>query len=81
MNSEKYTFQTELMFDIKKDINESNNLLISVDKSRNTYIMQKDVYNKYVRENITKIYKRSTAKSLKYQFQIEITSREVSYWW
>ena len=81
MNSEKYTFQTELMFDIKKDINESNNLLISVDKSRNTYIMQKDVYNKYVRENITKIYKRSTAKSLKYQLQIEITSREVSYWW
>ena len=81
MNSEKYTFQTELMFDIKKDINESNNLLISVDKSRNTYIIQKDVYNKYVRENITKIYKRSTAKSLKYQLQIEITSREVSYWW
>ena len=47
------------MSDIKK-INESNNLLIPFDKSRNIYIIQRDDYNKYVRENVTKIYERST---------------------
>ena len=61
------------MSDIKK-INDSNELLIPADKSRNIYIyiyiyiMQKDNYNKYVRDNVTKTYKRSTAnKSYKYQ--------------
>ena len=56
------------MSDIKK-INESNELLIPADKSRNIYIyiyiyiyiMQKDDYNKYVRDNVIKTYKRTTA--------------------
>ena len=55
----KCTFQTKLMSDIKK-INESNKLLIPADKSRNIYIMQKNDYNKYVSDNVTKTYKRTT---------------------
>ena len=56
----KYTFQTKLMSDIKK-IYESNDLLIPPYKSRNIYIIQKDDYNKYVRHDVTKTYKHSTA--------------------
>ena len=58
------TFQTKLTWDIKK-INESNELLIPADKSRNIYIMQKDDYNKYIKDNVTKTCKRSTADRLK----------------
>ena len=60
----KCTFQTKLMSDIKK-INESNVLLISADKSRNVYLIQKDDYNKYVRDSVTKTYKHSTANKVK----------------
>ena len=49
----------------RKKINESNELLIHADKSRNIYIIQKDDYNKYVRDNVTKTYKRSTANRVK----------------
>ena len=52
------------MSDIKK-INESNELLIHADKSRNVYIILKDDYNKCVRDNVTKTYKRSTANRVK----------------
>ena len=47
------------MSDIKK-INESKELLIPADKSRNIYFMQKNDYNKYVNDNVTKTYKRTT---------------------
>ena len=59
------TFQTKLISEIKKR-NESNDLSIPADKSRNIYIyiVQKDDYNKYVRDNVTKTYKRSTAIEL-----------------
>ena len=60
----KCTFQTKLTWDIKKT-NESNELLIPADKSRNIYIMQKDDYNKYIKDNVTKTCKRSTADRLK----------------
>ena len=30
-----------------------------------TYIMQEDDYNKYIRDNVTKAYKRSTANIVK----------------
>ena len=52
------TFQTKLISEIKKR-NESNDLSIP-----DIYIMQKDDYNKYVRDNVTKTYKRSTAIEL-----------------
>ena len=60
----KYTFQTKLISDIKK-INESNQLSIPADNSRNIYIRQKDDYYKHVRDHVTKTYKRSTANRLK----------------
>ena len=60
----KCTFQTKLMPEIKK-INESNELLIPANKSRNVYIIQKDDYNKYVRDSVTKTFKRSTANRVK----------------
>ena len=51
------------MSDIKK-INENRGLLIPADKSRNIYIIQKDDYNKYVRDSVTKTCKRSTANKV-----------------
>ena len=60
----KCTLQTKLMSDIKK-INGSNNFLIPAGKSRNIYTTQKDDYSKYVRDNVTKTYKRSTANRVK----------------
>ena len=55
----KCAFQTKLMSDIK-NIHESNELLIPAGKSKNLYIIHKDNYNRYVRDNATKISKRST---------------------
>ena len=56
------------MSDIKK-INDSNKLIIPADKSKNIYIyiyiMQNNDYNKYVRDNVTKMYKHSTANRAK----------------
>ena len=42
--------------------------------------MKNDNYNKYVRDNVTKTYKRSTAnKSYKFQLSIKIIGRKVIY--
>ena len=60
----KCAFQTKLMLNIK-GIKESNELLIPADKSRNIYIVQDDDYKEYVRDNVTKIYKHSTANRYK----------------
>ena len=60
----KCTFQTKLMSGIKK-INESNEFLIPAGKWRNIYIMHKDDYSKYVRDSVTKTYKRSTTNGFK----------------
>ena len=60
----KCTFQTKLMSHIKK-INESNELLIPADKSRNIYTIQKDDCSKYVRDSATKTYKHYTANRVK----------------
>ena len=50
------------MSDIKK-MNESNKLIIPADKSKK-YIQNND-YSKYVRDNVTKTYKHSTANRAK----------------
>ena len=52
----KNEFQTKLSKDIKK-IKNSKKLFINADKSRNTYEMNKEEYEKYLLENVTKIYK------------------------
>ena len=42
-----------------------NELLIPTPKSRNIFIIQKDDYNKYVRDYVTQTYKCSTANRVK----------------
>ena len=48
------TFQEKLKKDIQK-IRQSNHLFVSVDKSRNIYIMNKEDYEKLMHEGITKV--------------------------
>ena len=50
--------------DIKR-INSTDKVLIPADKSRNIYQIDKNDYNKFLRENVTKTYKRSTANQVK----------------
>ena len=57
------SFQKNLNDDIKR-INTSKKILVKVDKSRNIYQLDKDDYKKYLRENITRTYKKSTKKRL-----------------
>ena len=54
-------FQKNLNDDIKR-INTSKNVLPKADKSRNIYQLDKDVYRKYLCENITKTYKKPIKK-------------------
>ena len=42
-----------------KTIKHTKELLINADKSSNVYKMDKDTYKKYLRENVTEIYKKS----------------------
>ena len=51
-------FQTKLLKDIKK-IKNSKKVFVNADKSRNTYEMTKEKYEKYLLENVTKIFKRT----------------------
>ena len=46
-----------------KVINNTKEVLVNVDKSTNTYEMNKNEYNKYLTENITKTYKKSKIRS------------------
>ena len=41
-------------------INNTKEVLVNADKSTNTYKMNKNAYNKYLTENITKTYKKPT---------------------
>ena len=47
---------------LKDDVNVINNTkeVVNADKSTNTYKMNKNAYNKYLTENITKTYKKPT---------------------
>ena len=61
-------FQSKLQEDLKI-VKQSKNIFISVDKSTNIYVMGKDDYNRYIREKITKTYKktdRTKVKSINY---------------
>ena len=48
-----------------KEIKVSNKMFVSADKSRHIYKMEKDEYNKLLRHNITKTYKKSNGKKLR----------------
>ena len=45
-------------------INTTEKVLAKADQSRNIYQLDKNDYKKYLRENITKTYKKSTKKRL-----------------
>ena len=56
-------FQSKLHTDIKI-VKQSKNIFISADKSTNICAMEKDDYNQYLRENITKTFKKQTEEKL-----------------
>ena len=56
-------FQSKLHTDIKI-VRQSKNIFISADKSTNICAMEKDDYNQYLRENITKTFKNQTEEKL-----------------
>ena len=51
-------FQEKLKYDITK-IRSSKKVIVPADKTRNLYKMEKEDYNKFSSENITKTYKKS----------------------
>ena len=55
----KNNFLSKLKDDVKV-INNTKEVLVNVDKSTNTYKRNKNAYNKYLTENITKTYKKPT---------------------
>ena len=57
-------FQMRLRDDIK-EIEASNKMLVSADKWRYIYKMEKDEYKKLLRDNITKTYKKSNGKKFR----------------
>ena len=56
-------FLSKLKDDVKV-INNTKQVLVNADKSNNTYKMNKNAYNKYLTENITKTYKKTNKKRL-----------------
>ena len=60
----KNKFQSMLNEDIKR-INSTDKVLIPANKHRNIYQIDKGDYNKFLRDNVTKTYKRSTANQVK----------------
>ena len=56
----KCSFQSKLNSDIKKKIKKADTLLIPADKTTNVYTMNPSSYDKLIKENITKTYKKSS---------------------
>ena len=57
--------KNRFLLKLKEDVKTTKNtkeLLINADKSSNIYKMDKDTYKKYLRENVTKAYKKSNRK-------------------
>ena len=55
-------FQDKLRRDVKR-INSSKKVLVFADKTRNVYEMGRDQYEKLLRENITKTYRKADEKT------------------
>ena len=63
---------------LKNDINEiktCNKILVTADKSRNLYKVEKEQYQKLFKENITKTYKKSTNKKIE---KINYTAKQIT---
>ena len=58
----KSNFQRKLDADIKSKIKKPISLLIPADKTTNYYEMNTSAYNKLIKENVTKTYKKSSGK-------------------
>ncbi|KAL9986499.1 hypothetical protein ACROYT_G000660 [Oculina patagonica] len=58
----KSNFQRKLDADINNKIKKPNSLLIPADKTTNYYEMNTTAYNKLIKENVTKTYKKSSGK-------------------
>ena len=58
----KSCFQRKLDADIKNKIKKPDSLLIPADKTTNYYAMNTTAYNKLIKENVTKTYKKSDSK-------------------
>ncbi|KAL9976708.1 hypothetical protein ACROYT_G014035 [Oculina patagonica] len=58
-NDTKCSFQGKLNCDIKNKIKRSDTLLIPADKTTNFYAMNPFSYDKLIKENVTKTYKKS----------------------
>ena len=56
----KCNFQNQMNSDIKNKIKEPNSLLIPEDKTTNYYTMNPASYDKLIKENVTKTYKKSS---------------------
>ena len=56
--SSQNEFQKKLKEDIKL-INSSKNIFLSADKTQNIYEIKKEDYEKIIRENVTKTYKKT----------------------
>ena len=73
-------FQDKLKRDVKC-INSSKNVLVFADKTRNVYEMGKDQYEKLLRENITKTYRKaddSTEENIGHELKDITNKLEVS---
>ena len=73
-------FQTKLRSDIQK-VNASDKVLVFAEKTRNVYQMEKDEYEKLLRENITKTYKKAnenTADLINTEFNSFNTDLDIS---
>ena len=55
----KSSFQNKLNDDIKNKIKKKDSLLIPVDKTNNFYAMNPTSYDKLIKENVTKVYKKT----------------------
>ena len=56
----KCNFQNEMNSDIKNKIKRPGSLLIPADKTTNYYTMTPASYDKFIKENVTKTYKKSS---------------------
>ena len=56
----KCNFQNEMNSDIKNKIKKPGRLLIPADKTTNYYTMNLPSYDKFIKDNVTKTYKKSS---------------------
>ena len=69
------TFQDQLRNDIF-EIRNTEKVIIPADKTRNLYTMEKDDYNKYFTENITKTYKKSNMNKVN---KLNLEAKKIAY--